>query len=149
MPEPTGDPQPNALAALERLNDDELRLLRRLITTLSSAPVVRTQRLEVVDDEGRVRVVIGNLAGEAEEGCFPGVSLRTEEGTPRAELVVTDDGPALTFSLAGHDVLVAGVDDPDLAMARGGPYVELLHHSAQVAAGWRLAGDEVLEWKAE
>jgi hypothetical protein len=136
------------LAALHQLTDDELRLLGRLVGVLAEPTVVRTQRLELVDDEGRVRIVVGNLAPAEEDRYSPGVSLRSAEGDERITLALGDDGPALRFTLAGDDALLVGVDDPSPDTTTTGPYLELLGRSGRVALGWRVSDDGVA-WEGQ
>ena len=144
MPDPTSDPRPSTLAVLDQLSDDELRLVGRLVAVLAQPKVVRTERVELVDAEGNVRVVIGNLAGEAEvDDYFPGLALIDAEGTDRVALMLHDTGSVLSFSLAGNDALLMGVDDPGLK-GGSGPYLELLRRSGAAAIGWRVT-DDVLE----
>jgi hypothetical protein len=129
-------------AALAALPTDARRAFaERLLDILASdergatPPRLRVGRLEVVDDRGRVRVVVGGVGGD---DYSPGVAIHDPQGGERATLALFEPGPCLAFSLRGNDALLLGVDDPDpLAMAPG-PYVSLLHEGVDVAIGWRV-----------
>lgn len=139
------DPRHGALRLINQLSDEELRLFARLVAVLAAPKLVRTERLELVDRQGRVRAVLGNLAGAAEPGdYYPGLALRSPEGGDRATLVVHDTGPLLGFTLEGNDALVLGVDDPASAEVRGetGPYVELVGRTGTWRASERGIEEE-------
>ena len=63
---------------------------------------VRTQRIEVVDGDGRVRIVLGVL-GQGDGDVF-GIVVRDETGRDRAAML--HDGPAAEVALdfAGNTV---------------------------------------------
>jgi hypothetical protein len=109
---------------------------------------VRTQRLELVDDEGRDRIVVGNLASAEEDRYSPGLSLRSPAGDERATLAIGDDGPALRFTLNSGDALLVGVEDPNPDTTTAGPYLELLGRSGRVALGWRVS-DDAVAWEGQ
>lgn len=72
--------------------------------------VMAAGRFEVVDEQGRVRAVMGDLSGSA-QGWYPGVALLDEQGMHRVWVVLTEIGPTLSFSEAGNVVLELGVAD--------------------------------------
>ena len=80
--------------------------------------VVRTHRVEIIDNEGRVRLLLGLVGRGADE--MWGVVVRNERGRDRAWLAT--DGPAAVvgFDHAGNLVASLGVDEdgmPDLYLA--------------------------------
>jgi len=54
---------------------------------MKAAPVVRAQRIEFVDDAGRVRAKLA-----ARPDGKPGMALQDPEGTPRILVGVQEDG---------------------------------------------------------
>lgn len=142
MPDPTNDAaSDDCPAALAELPLEERELFGRFLSFLASAgspplDVVRARRVEVVDDRGLVRVLVGNLAGGHAE-VF-GIGVYDARGGERAALALGEPGPLLSFSLHGDDALVLGVDDPETTAMRPGPYLELLRRSGDVAVGWRV-----------
>ena len=147
MPEPTGDTRLDALAALlDAVDADTLVALDHLLTTLARVarpfePVLRAGRFEVVDSDGRVRAVLGDLSTPA--GPYrPGLALRSRDGEPTVLLHLTPEGAALDFAFQGDIGLVLGVDDrvADAAIDPG-PYLSLIGRDGAVALGWRVADD--------
>lgn len=142
MADPTNHGVPDAWAtALADLAPDERELLGRLIAVLSAGagtalPVLRAERLEVVDHRGRARVVIGALGGADADTL--GIGVYDRRRSERITLALGEAGPLLGFSLDGDDALVLGVDDPETTAIRPGPYVELLGRGPSVALGWRV-----------
>lgn len=84
--------------------------------------VVRTRRLEVLDDSDRVRIVIGEQPGLGTNGLpVFGVILRGPNGSIKADLLEDAGGAMLSFMSSGNEALVIGVDDANsLAVDRGG-----------------------------
>jgi hypothetical protein len=108
-----------------------------------AADVVVARRFAVVDPLGRVRVVMGDLKGNA-EGYYPGVALLDEGGHERVSLVLTDIGPLLSFAAEGNVVLELGVADrgnPEVRLP--GPFVLLCDPGGEVRWGVRVDGDDV------
>jgi len=67
--------------------------------------VVRAERVEILDRDGRVRVVIGDLGPGA-----IGVSLVDEDGRRRASLSMIESvGTLLSFSPRGNEEALLGV----------------------------------------
>jgi hypothetical protein len=129
---------------LAGLTAEERRMLDRLIHVLAAEgewpvlTVLQTERVEVVDGAGRVRLVVGDLAPRRGTDCLPGVALRDREGAERASLFLRNEGPELSFAMAGDDALVLGVDDEGGEATRPGPYLQLLDAEGSAVHGWRV-----------
>jgi hypothetical protein len=109
------------------------------VASVTALPLVRAERVEVVDGKGRPRVVIGAL-GRATAGTV-GVGIYDRRASERITLALGEAGPILGFSLDGTGALLLGVDDFDTAAVDPGPYVEILTSEGDVAVGWRVHGD--------
>lgn len=142
MSDPTNHPAADLWsAALSQIPAEERALFGRFLALLESSaspPIdcVRTRRVEVVDEHGVVRAVIGGLVG-GEADLF-GIAIYDSSGGERATLALTEEGPLLGFSAHGDDALVLGVDDPRTTAMRPGPYLELINRAGDVALGWRV-----------
>lgn len=100
--------------------------------------VLSAGRFELVDASGRVRAVVGNLAGVGTEWS-PGVALYDAEGHERVSLLLTDAGPVLSFAEGGNVVFEQGVFDRDHPGA--GPFLVLCDRDGQPGWGVRLDPD--------
>jgi hypothetical protein len=108
-----------------------------------AAGLVVARRFAVVDPLGRVRVVMGDLKGNA-DGYFPRVALLDEGGHERVSLVLTDIGRLVSFAAEGNVVLELGVADrgnPEVRVA--GPFVLLCEPGGEIRRGVRVLGDDV------
>lgn len=107
--------------------------------------VMAAGRVEVVDEEGRVRAVMGDLSGSA-PGWYPGVALLDEYGIHRVWLLLSETGPTLSFGEEGNVVLELGVADRgDPQTQTPGPYVLLCERHGQAMWAVRVAaGGEVV-----
>ena len=106
--------------------------------------VVRTTRIELVDEAGRVRAVLGRLdTSEPGTPAF-GLALLDEAGCQRAWLTLERDGPVLAFDLAGNCVLTLGVDDPIDEDFRVGAYLHMADRSGNTVLGWHVEEDGVV-----
>src|SRR5688572_30612052 len=106
-----------------------LRRQRRIPQVLSA------RRFELVDGVGRVRAVLGNLAGSGAE-WNPGIALLDEDGHERVSLLLTDAGPILSFAEGGNVVFEQGVFDREHPGA--GPFLVLCDRAGQPSWGVRL-----------
>lgn len=140
MADPTKHNNPDARAtALADLSAEEVRLFERFAAVLAATgppavTVLRVGRLEVVDRQGRARVVLGELGPE---GDTVGIGVYDRRHGGRATLAMSRTGPWLGFTLEGDDALVLGVDDPETEALHPGPYLALLGLDG-VARGWRV-----------
>lgn len=80
--------------------------------------LIQAQRFELVDDEGRVRAVLGDVGGPG--GYAPGLVLRDAEGNDRSCCALFPDGPLLSFDVGGNDVLTVGVVE-ELGQTKASP----------------------------
>jgi hypothetical protein len=101
--------------------------------------VVRARRFEVVDANGVVRVVLGDLA-HSRGGVF-GIALLGSQGQPRVWIEVDGRGPALVFDQGGNDVVELGVDDPVADALHVGAYLHLSGPDGRPAVSWRVEED--------
>lgn len=108
--------------------------------TPEHAPIVRTERLEVVDRQGRVRVVVGDLGWSGE---VPGVGLvlLDAHGTARAWIGLGEHGPELVFDQGGNAVVELGVDDPTSDALHVGAYVQLSDAEGRPSVACRVEAD--------
>lgn len=112
--------------------------------TAESERVVRAGRFELVDGDGVVRGVVGSLAPDAEDGFWPGVSLRDDRGRERVWVIVEPDGVSLSFDLGGNTVAQLGVADPGPEAVMPGPRLILCDPEGRVRMGWQVhLGGEV------
>jgi hypothetical protein len=82
---------------------------------------LRARRLELVDDRGRTRAVLGEMDGLGGPDAI-GLTLLDADGRPRAWFHLEASGPLLGFDRAGNDALTLGVvDGPDASVP--GPFV--------------------------
>lgn len=103
-----------------------------------AADLIVARRFAVVDPLGRVRVVMGDLKGNA-DGYFPGVAVLDEGGHERVSLVLTDIGPLVSFAAEGNVVLELGVADrgnPEVRLP--GPFVLLCEPGGEARWGVRV-----------
>ena len=88
--------------------------------------LVRTTRLEIVDDAGRVRASFGDAADGAAGYDSFGLVLYAPDGKRRAALSIDTTGPTLVFDQHGNNALSMGVDDPATEADPAGPYLSVL-----------------------
>lgn len=110
------------------------RTLREHVTECVT-PVVRTRRLEVLEEDGAVTVVVGNIDGER------GIALRDSLGAD--QLVITRDGggAGVRFYVGGTEVANFGVDTDADPEREPGPYLMLAGLNGVPALGWRVDRD--------
>ncbi|HEX8770888.1 MAG TPA: hypothetical protein VF711_08980 [Acidimicrobiales bacterium] len=82
--------------------------------------VVRAQRFELVDSEGRVRPALGSTAPSDDQNEMFGLELFDSRGSARASLIHEErHGAELTFAVSGNQVLVIGTTDLEAAIPPG------------------------------
>ena len=103
----------------------------------SDADLLRARRVEVVDGDGNVRVVLG--AVEAPDGSPSfGLALLDADGRPRAWLALPPSGPELAFNLGGNVVVHVGVTDAGPEAVDVGPYIQLSDRDGRPVVGWQI-----------
>jgi hypothetical protein len=81
---------------------------------------VRGRRLELVDEQGRIRVTAGALR----TGGY-GIALLDVGGHPRAWLALEPTGPVVVLTRAGEIEVEVGVHDPTPDALHVGGYLHL------------------------
>jgi len=87
-----------------------------------ASEVVRTRRVEVVDEEGRVRAVLG-LIGKDEFSTIWGLVVRDQDGRDRAWVLHDREGAEVALDFGGNTVASLSVSDtgePGLFLAEEG-----------------------------
>ncbi|HEX9968938.1 MAG TPA: hypothetical protein VGB03_02275 [Acidimicrobiales bacterium] len=110
------------------------RQLRQHITECVT-PVVRTRRLEVLDEDGTVTVVVGNIDGER------GIALRDSLGADQLVITRDDGGAGVRFYVGGTEVANFGVETDADPEREPGPYLMLAGLNGVPALGWRVDRD--------
>ncbi|HUP68625.1 MAG TPA: hypothetical protein VM142_02300 [Acidimicrobiales bacterium] len=103
--------------------------------------VVRTQRLEIVDAEGRLRAVVGDLAPAQSDSPDFGIALLDEHGARRAWLSLGPHGPMVGLDHSGNTVAEMGVTDPGGDALGTGAYLVLSDNTGGLAIGWWVEED--------
>lgn len=106
----------------------------------SPAPtdVVRARRFELVDEGGKVRAVLGNLARDTDADHWPGLVLRNSSGRDRAWLMVHNLGVELAFDLGGNTVAVLEVHDPGAETLNPGVSLTVCDADGAPVLGWHV-----------
>jgi hypothetical protein len=103
--------------------------------------VARVRRVEVVDDEGRVRLILGELGGLGPTLPVFGVAVVDAAGRHRSWLALDETGPALVFDQDGNGVVYLGVNDTGSDSVGPGPYFNLADPEGDPRIGWRVSPD--------
>ncbi|HVE47479.1 MAG TPA: hypothetical protein VNA57_12135 [Acidimicrobiales bacterium] len=107
----------------------------------SDEQVVRVRRLEIVDAEGRVRAVVGDLApAEADAPDF-GLALLDAHGARRAWVSLGPHGPVVGLDHSGNSVAEMGVTDAGGDALGTGAYLVLSDATGGLAIGWWVEED--------
>lgn len=105
-------------------------------------PLVRTERLELVDDEGNVRLVGGDLGDRLDSY---GVLFASKDDQLKVALEFNVLGVALTFIRDGNEVLKLGVSkstDTD-GIEHEGAMLRLCDNEGRPIHGWwAMEGDD-------
>jgi hypothetical protein len=103
--------------------------------------VVRARRIELVDDHGRVRAVVGELAHDEAggEGSF-GFGVFDTGARLRAWFALEPSGPLLVFDQEGNIALQLGVNDPEPDGLHPGAHLFLASADGEPRIGWRIEG---------
>ncbi len=82
--------------------------------------VVRAQRFELVDSNGRVRATLGSTAASGDQNEMFGLELFDSGGSARASLIHEErHGAQLIFAVSGNQVLIIGTADLEAAIPPG------------------------------
>jgi hypothetical protein len=111
------------------------------VTAGGAARVLQAERVEVVDGEGRVRLVLGDVGNPDRPGEVYGVAIVDTDGRRRAWLALDDSGAALVFDRTGNAVVELGVDDGTGEAIVTGAYLHLSDIDGRPAIGWRVDDD--------
>ena len=108
--------------------------MKKATNDASTANVVEADAFIVRDPDGRKRILIGNLWPAESGEWFPGVALYDERGSERVCLLLSDDGPVLSFAAGGNTRLEVGLQDgqPDTS-----PYVRVIAADGSASLGGR------------
>jgi hypothetical protein len=108
----------------------------------TTAPgVIRTTRVELVDQDGAVRAVLGQLDSPDPRAPVFGLALLDEAGRQRVWLSLDGSGPALVFDLAGNNVITLGVNDPTADALHVGGYLHVADLDGTPVLGWQVEED--------
>lgn len=103
--------------------------------------VVRASRFEVVDDEGRVRAVLGRLDTIPGRPPDIGLTLLDAEGRRRLWVAIEPTGPVVVLDQGGNAAVELGVHDAVEDGSHVGAYIVVADRDGRPAAGWRVADD--------
>lgn len=109
--------------------------------------VVRTQRVEIVDQHGTVRGCLGMLGTDANDTEHFGLELRSKDGTARVSMLLGDDDSLILVEQCGNARVVAGLerspdrDDPDDEIVHGGAYMFWCDGDGRPVTGFRCRPD--------
>lgn len=109
---------------------------------------VSTDRVEVVDAGGRVRLVLGDIGHPERPGEVFGVALLDHTGRQRAWLALDDNGPAFGLDRHGNAVVELGVDDGTGDVVRRGAYFHLADADGRPVVGWQVDDDGTVVTRA-
>lgn len=103
--------------------------------------VLRTRRLEIVDAQGRVRAVVGDLAPASADSPDFGLALLDGQGARRAWLSLGPQGPVVGLDHNGNTVAEMGVTDAGGDALGTGAYLVLSDAAGALAIGWWVEED--------
>lgn len=107
----------------------------------SDEQVVRGRRLEIIDAEGRVRAVVGDLAPVEADAPDFGLALLDAQGARRAWVSLGPHGPAVGLDHSGNSVAEMGVTDAGGDALGTGAYLVLSDATGGLAIGWWVEED--------
>lgn len=103
-------------------------------------PVLRTRRLEIVDDRGRPCAVLGELPKRSEYHRTVGLALLDPDGKERVVLALDHEGVQLEFIRQGNTVLLLGIED-DGPETAADTFLLLMDRNGVPVQSWRVAAD--------
>lgn len=102
---------------------------------------MRARRFEVVDDEGRTRVVIGPVESPDPDEAVSGMVLFDERRRPRITVAVGRDAAWTVIELGGNALVHVGVNDPESDAIGARAFLYLCDMDGVPVAGWRIGED--------
>lgn len=102
---------------------------------------LQAERVEVVDAEGRVRLVLGDVGNPERPGEVYGVAIVDRAGRQRAWLALDENGAALVFDRTGNAAAELGVHDGTGEAVVSGAYLQLSDVDGRPVMGWRVDDD--------
>ncbi len=106
---------------------------------------LKTTRLEIVDEGGHVRAVVGDLAPDS---SVVGLALFDDDGRERMSLSLAPEGPSISLAVGGNVVLQIGVYDAVPTAFEPGPYIVLTDRDGATALKCHVAPDGSVEFVA-
>jgi hypothetical protein len=103
--------------------------------------VVRITRLELVDTQGRVRAILGDLGSPDPTMQVLGLALLDPDGRQRVWIALDGTGPNMVFDLGGNAVLAVGVNDAAPDALHVGAYLHVSDVGGTNVLGWRIEED--------
>lgn len=102
--------------------------------------VVQAHRFELIDREGRMRGLLGELPNP-DEGAPPifGICLFDTQLERRVYLSLDDTGPSLAFDAEGNNVLQLGVNDDVPDVMKPGAYAWVADATGNPVVGVRVS----------
>lgn len=111
------------------------------MTSAGGDRTFQTERVEVVDAEGRVRLVLGDVGNPERPGEVFGVAIVDPAGRQRAWLALDESGAALVFDRTGNASVELGVHDGTGQATVSGAYLQLSDVDGRPVMGWRVDDD--------
>jgi hypothetical protein len=118
------------------------------VTTNPETRSISVERVEIVDDGGRVRLVLGDIGNPDHPGEVFGIALLDDAGRQRAWLALDDSGVALALDRNGNAVVELGVDDGTGEVVRSGAYLHLSDGDGRPMVGWQVDDDGTVVTRA-
>lgn len=113
--------------------------------TEAARDVVRARRIELVDGDGRVRGVVGEISPPGpRSGAVFGAEFYLADGEPRASVAMEGGRAWFTLEMAGNIRVHAGVNDATTEAVDETAYLYLLGPDGAPLIGWRVADDGTL-----
>jgi hypothetical protein len=102
---------------------------------------VRANRFELVDADGHIRAVLGDLGSPDPGMPVVGFALLDADGRQRAWVALDATGPNMVFDLGGNAVLTFGVNDAAPDALHVGAYLHVSDVGGTNVLGWRIEAD--------
>jgi hypothetical protein len=105
---------------------------------------ITAHEFRLVDSDGRVRVVIGELDADAEGPATFGMELRDADGRARLMILLGQDGPVVAFDFAGNNILQFGVNDTKADAPHVGAFLYVTDLDGNPVRGWEVLDNGVM-----